>query len=428
VWLKSCYGILCVILSGTCGAVAAGEPAKMSLAQATETALSQHAAIKAAAERLVGSEGQRIQAQLRPNPTLSFQSENWRAWGNPSFGLGQDTDIFLYGSQTIETGRKRTRRIELAAHDTKIASLEKQAAEWNVRQEVKQAYLKALAAQKVLDLLTENIQYLDQVVAYHQARVEQGAMAEADLIRVQLERERNILARSAADAEAERFRIDLLRAMGVSQTSAEFTLEDVSPAPGAVFDLQPLVERARSTRIALRLGQAFVERAQANVELEKSHAKPDWSISLGYKRTAGFNTLLAGVTVPLPFFNRNEGNIFFSQSEVKHAELLLEASVTRATSEINAALAGIRRRRDLLSRMEKGILQQSEESLRISLGAYREGGADLLRLLDAQRVRNEVQLLFARTQMEYIIGIADLENAVGSEEFLVPKESQSVKP
>jgi len=43
-------------------------------------------------------------------------------------------------------------------------------------------------------------------------------------------------------------------------------------------------------------------------------------------------------------------------------------------------------------------------------------------------VRNEVRLMYARTQMEYMISLAELENAAGVENLLLPKEAQRVKP
>ena len=73
----------------------------------------------------------------------------------------------------------------------------------------------------------------------------------------------------------------------------------------------------------------------------------------------------------------------------------------------------------MLNQLEKGMVERADESWRISLAAYQQGGADLLRLLDAQRVRNEVRLLFTRTQIEYRISQAELENSVGEENIVL---------
>jgi outer membrane protein TolC len=59
------------------------------------------------------------------------------------------------------------------------------------------------------------------------------------------------------------------------------------------------------------------------------------------------------------------------------------------------------------------LRDKAQESARISLAAYREGGADLLRLLDSERTRSEVQLLHFRTLGEYQQSRVALETAVG---------------
>jgi len=82
----------------------------------------------------------------------------------------------------------------------------------------------------------------------------------------------------------------------------------------------------------------------------------------------------------------------------------------------------------MLQSMQKGVLERAEESWRISNAAYQEGGADLLRLLDAQRVRNEIRLLFVRTQMEYRLNLTELESAVGEENLVLSEEILRVAP
>jgi outer membrane protein TolC len=91
-------------------------------------------------------------------------------------------------------------------------------------------------------------------------------------------------------------------------------------------------------------------------------------------------------------------------------------------SSVLVALAAVRRRHATIQDLQKGMIERAEQFWRISLAAYQEGGADLLRLLDAQRVRNEVQLLFTTTEMEYRISMAELESAVGEENIVLSAE------
>lgn len=406
-------------------------PADLTVAQAVDIALSRHAGLQAAAARLRGAAGLESQAALRPNPEFFVQSENWRFAGNPGFRPLEELDLFAYVAQPVERGAKRLRRAELARQDTRIAALELEALRWKVRQDVRQSFLRGVLAWKQVELMEENGRYFQQIIDYHRARVEQGATAEADLIKVLLERERLSLAESAAALDVDRAHADLTRAMGLPGPPRPLRLTD-SPAPpagpGPPLAWEGLVQLARTRRAEAQLADARVVRARAEAEVQKSLAKPDWNLLFGYKRTAGFDTLLGGISVPLMVFDRNQGNIIHSLSEVERAEHAQRAVLAQIESEVAAALATMRRRAAMLGQLEKGMVERADESWRISLAAYQQGGADLLRLLDAQRVRNEVRLLFTRTQIEYRISRAELENSVGDENVVLAEGLLRVQP
>lgn len=391
-------------------------PSDLTPTLAVERALSRHAALEAAAAGVEGVQSLVRQAGLRPNPAFSFQSENWRFGGSPGFQPGRELDLFAYLSQPIETASKRERRLSAVREEGKLAELEREGLSWRIRQEVKRAFWTAAGAARQAQLLADNRRYFTQVIDYHRVRVQEGAMAEADLMKVELEGERLQLAQRAAEADQERARLDLLRAMGEPPPVGAFRLvSDEAARPAAPPSGSALVERARTQRTEVKLARAVIERARAQLGLQQALARPDWTVVLGYKRTAGYDTVLAGVTVPLPLHNRNQGNIGHSAAEIDRAQALLRAALAQVETELSAALTALRRRQEMLEQMQTGMLDRAEQGWRVALAAYQEGGIDLLRLLDAQRARHEVQLLHARTQQEYRVSWVDLETAVGEE-------------
>jgi outer membrane protein, heavy metal efflux system len=449
-----------LLLSGllTVPALAADLPV-LSLTEALERALSRHALIAAAESRLRSAEGLVVQARAHPNPAFTFQMENWRFEGAPAFQPAQDVDWFAFVSQRIETGGKRARRTDAGKQNTGLAALELELLKWNVRQEVRRAYYRALLAQKRLQMMTENNESFQQIVEYHRFRVREGAMAEADLVKVELEAARLGLERETGALESERSRFELLKAIGQSATRASFHLADPGGAPfpgtsiqqtavgvsdpvaqprassvqgrsqpfastqsSTTVSLEPLLQVARQKRLEVQLGQAMVEQSRAKLALDKTQAHPDWSVLWGYKRTAGFNTLMAGVSVPLPFFDRNQGAIASGSSELDRAQSQLRSTLAEVETEVAAALGRFRRRYSMLSQMRERVLDQAEESFRISLAAYQEGGTDLLRLLDAQRSRNEIRLLQTQAEIAYQVSLIELEAAAGQENLSISQE------
>ncbi len=405
-------------------------PAELDLATAIRLSLENHPALKASTAAVAGTEGLIQQGRLRPNPLFTVQTENWRFGGDPSFHVGSDLDLFAYLSQPFELGGKREQRVALAEQERTIARLRHQQLEWQIRQEVRRSFWQAFLAQREFELLEENARLFEQITNYHEIRVREGAMAEADLIRVRLEEERLQLTREEAAVQTERSRMDLIRAMGGGLYRPDFKLvgDPMTSLPDGGIGVSELVDRALQVRPDLQATAAEVERARRRVHLEQAQALPDWDLIFGYKRTEGFNTVLAGVSIPLPVFDRNEGNILFHRSEVDRTEARLEQYRRRTRTEVEGALSTLARRVSMLRQIEQGMLQRAEESWQISLAAYREGATDLLRLLDAQRSRNEVRLLRIRTRLELQMSLVDLEDAVGVENLAIGLETVGVQP
>ncbi len=377
----------------------------LSEAEAVRTAIATHPLLAAAAERTAAAGGRAAQAALRPNPHFVFQSENWRR-----DGAAGERDTFAYLTQPIELGGKRQRRIESAAASLRRAEFEKELLARQIAGRVRQAYWAAAGAERIQELWLENVRNFQQIVGYHEARVKEGAMAEADLIKVQLEAGRQALAANSAALEAGRARIQLLREMGQKDFAAvrfADALEASGPPPAAD------IERALAERTEIRLARQSIDLARANAREQQAARTPNLDFSVGLKRTAGFNTLMGGVNLPLPLFNRNQGAINGSAAEVRAAESELAAALALVRAEVEAAGVEVEIRHRQMAALLASSLERAQESSRIARAAYVEGGADLLRLLDAERVRIEMEVLYARSLAEFRQSVAALETAMG---------------
>lgn len=403
----------------TLGLQAQPLPRTLELDQAIEIALSRHADLDAARAAIDARAGSTRQAGLSPNPVLSLQTENWRFYGNPGFSASRDLDLFAWVSVPIETARKRTRRVELAEADERIAEYERQLAAWRIRQSVKKAYWNALATVSDVKMLERSRETLERLEDYHEVRVRLGATAEVDLIKVQVEVGRSELALSGAEMEVSRAKIAVLEAMGIAELSAGFELRQPDAWPVDVsWDnaeaTRQTAEKALAHRVEILLSRAQVERARAAVELQRSLARPDVRPYVGYKRTNEFNTLVGGISIPLPVRDDNAGRIGEALAEVRRREAALRAAEARISAQVATAVETVRRRSEMLRSMETGVLDRARETSRIALAAYQEGGVELLDVLDAQRAQNELDLFHSRLVFDYQLSWVDLETASGT--------------
>jgi cobalt-zinc-cadmium efflux system outer membrane protein len=383
----------------------------LTLDEAVGTALGRHPLLAEGQRRIEAAQGQQKQAGLWMNPKLILQSENTRLPGDAPFVFGRDTDNFAYLQQTFETAGKRGKRVELASQGMRSAELELAVLRRQVAREVSLAYWAAAGMQRVHELLLETEKTFQQIVEYHEIRVREGAMAESDLLRVRLEAGRIAMAGNNAKLEAARARIELFRAMGATAFPEVRFLEplEVKEDRGVAVEVAGALEK----RPEVQLAKARLEQARRALVVTQANARPNFDALFGYKRTSGYNTMIGGVQVDLPFLNRNQGNVETAGAEIRAAEANLAATEAIVRAEVEAAGAEYEMRRKQVTEFLGQIRRQAAETAQIAQSAYRLGGADLLRLLDAERLRIEIDQLNYRAMMEYRQSIAVLEYATG---------------
>lgn len=394
-------------------AAAAPAQTKLTLQEAVQRALSEHPLLKAGEQRIAVAHGERKQAGLSPNPQLVLQQENLRFSGSPAFPYWTETDTFAFLRQNFETKGKRQRRVEAASTAVTRAELERQLLARHIAANVKRAYWAAAGARRIHELLLEAAKNFLLIVEYHEIRVKEGAMAEADLLRIRLESERLTLAATHAALRAEQETINLYREMGEGDFPVAVVFDSLQEPGTEVSQADP--QRALEDRTEMKLARLAVEQAQAGLRLEQAYSRPNVEGVLGYKRTTGLNTLMAGLQFDLPFRNRNQGRIAAASAQIAAArsELASTTAVVRAEVAIAENDYQVRRRQILESL--RPMLKQATESSEIAQAAYREGGWDLLRLLDAERLRIETQSLYYQALSEYQQSIAALDTALGVE-------------
>jgi cobalt-zinc-cadmium efflux system outer membrane protein len=384
---------------------------RLTLAGAVSQALTGNPQMDAAAARVGAAEGLRLQAGLGPNPRLILQRENAPAAGNQTYSYLRDADWYAFMAQIIETGGKRYRRVDLATENLRRSELERQLQRQRIISRVSTAYWAAAGAVRVRDLLKQEVTSFDQVVRFHRDRVREGATPEVDLLRIEVERDRLASSAISAAQEGERTSIALFREMAKTDFPAvEFVDAIEQPHPVASLTLDHVLEQ----RVEMELAREGVQQARANLRLQEANARTDPDVHLGYKRTAGFDTLYAALQIPLPARSRNQGQIAAAVAEINVAEASLAAAEALVRSEVENARRNYESFQKLLDETLRPMRERSGEVYRIVDAAYRETGSDILKLLDAERTKIETEVMYVRTLSEFQQSAVALETAQGN--------------
>jgi cobalt-zinc-cadmium efflux system outer membrane protein len=388
-----------------------GAQTELSLQQAVERALDARPSLKADAERVAAAEGLKQQAAARPNPEVQYQNENLR----PGQDFTNDVDTLAFVVQPLDILGKRDRRIEAADKGVARTQAELNQARWQVVHDVKLAYWEARGAQQSREVLRNTVDTFRQIIEYHDAQLSVGAIAEQDVLRIRLEGERLQITASLAAMRAQRAQLALFKAMGQSDFTDVVLTEPIDTRSAAPLP----VEQVLAQRPDMTVARASLSEAEARARLQDVLARPDLSVTFGYKRSqlpgtlTGSNTAIAGFAVRVPLFDRNEGNRAAAAAETRRQAHLLAATQAGVLADYRSASQEYELRRAEAVTTLEPLREHAATIASISQAAYTQGGGDLLRLLDAQRARLDAELAWLQGMVEYQQSIVNLEAAEG---------------
>jgi len=398
-----------LVLVSPCGFAEDPPVQVLSLRDAITSAINKRPELQAAAQVEASTAQLRRQAGFIPNPRLFYQSENLR----PGVDFTQGVDTYAYATEVLEVSGRRGARIATADSAVNRSQLTFEQQKRSIELRVAQTYWDTLRLQYLRLLAEQSVGYYREILDYNEKRFNEGKIAAADLLRVRLEEARaegNTESSGLAEAEAKQ---RLAREMGLAtagnwRLSESFELLSEANNPDSA-------DSPQNDRIEVKLAQQAIDTARANLRTQKAQWRPDVDALFGYKRTAGFNTMIAGFQMNLPIFDRNQAAVAAARFEVEANRSTLSAVEHQNASDLALARMSYETWKRQVTNRYRPLLDQAVDIANISRAAYREGGTDLLRLLDAERLRVDTQSAWVEALGNYHQSVLSLEYAEGLE-------------
>ncbi|HEK1684987.1 TPA: TolC family protein [Pseudomonas putida] len=395
--------LICLL---SASAVAQAGPG-LTLNQALDAAFADNPDLAAVRQALGIAEGERRQAGLIPNPELSWEREDTRRETST-------TTVML--SQALELGGKRGARVEVAKAGQDIARLELERQGNGLRADVTQAFHAALRAQTAVELAEQSKALTERGLRVVQARVAAGQSSPVEATRadVQLAQALAQLRRAEAD------RVVAWQALARLTGSADvaFTQLDGSGLlPGPAPQAEALLGKVEQT-VEWRLAAAQIERGEAALGSEKAQRIPNLTVSLGsqYSREDRERVNVVGLSMPLPLFDRNQGNVLAASRRADQARDLRNAVELRLRSDTRSALSQWAMAMAEVNAYDRTILPSARQAVDTATRGFERGKFAFLDVLDAQRTLIEARGQYldalasasdARAQVERIYGQLD---------------------
>ena len=398
----------------------------VTLDEAIQMALQHNHNMLALMTTIQQSQAEEITQNLRPNPTL-FADWEYLPLGspanqNPGIYSGQSTKDYLNNntegdiglSYLIERGGKRHDRLQ-AQKD--ITAQTRSLVEDNGRGltfQVATLFYNVQLAESTLELAQKDVKSFQETVDISEHQYKAGGISENDYLMIKLQ-----LLQFESDLEqAQLARVqslsDLRQLLGYESVSQNYDVAgpfEYQPVKGNLEDLQL---KALQNRPDLRAAQQGVTAANSQLTLQKAIAQQDVTVQGNYSHVNAINTATIYGSIPLPIFNRNQGEIAKARFAITQAQELEKATNGQALTDVYDAYQGLRTNDKLVLLYISKYLDAATRSRDISVYAYRHGGISLLNFLDAERSYRATQLAYRQALASYLLALEQLRQAVGT--------------
>jgi cobalt-zinc-cadmium efflux system outer membrane protein len=374
-----------------------------------------------AAERDVGiASGQSIQAGALINPELSYEQDN--SFGSGRYRGTRSAETTLQISQLFELFGKRDARIAAGRAALDTAAIQRKAVRLEVLSETAIAFLGVLGNQRRIQILDEQVAAIDRLTPLLQRQVDAGASSQAETGRAQV-------ASDLVKADRERVRA----ALASARRELAVLMGDTSPKYSAVSGRLEAVGRPSSFQSVVaaidanpQLVRWTAVYAQRNAELLMARLRPypDVRLSAGWRHfnDTGDDAVRLGISIPIPVFDQNQGNIISAEQslaktraerEANRAALIVLAG--RAYDSLQGALRELAILRD-------STIPKARQAADAIFEGYGQGRFSLLEVLDAQASVAQARLREQEAQQNFHIAVATIEGLVGNP-FTLARES-----
>jgi len=390
---------------------------RISLDDAIRLALQHNHALQALRSTIQQSLAEETTANLRPNPTLGLDAQYLPIFQPNQFSsdyIDQQAQFDAGVGYLFERGRKRQHRLKAAQDQTALVRSQVSDSERQLVFNVGQQFIDALLAESTLEFAQQDLDSFQKTVDISQARLRAGDLSEGDFLKIKLQ-----LLQFQTDVSAARLaKLQSLAALrqllGFESVPDDFDVQGTLAYQPVYANLNELKSLAAINRPDLRAAQLAVTAAESQLALQQANGKMDITGTFNYTHTAGLNTGAFYYNMPLPIFNRNQGEIARAHYAITQAQEQASETTQQVSTDVVQAYENLRTNDEIVRLYQGGYVDQAKQSREISEYAYQKGAASLLDFLDAERTYRANQLAYRQALANYMLALEQMRQAVGT--------------
>ena len=404
-----------------------GPPDGLTLDHAIDRLVSQNLDLRAKQLEIPQARADVLTASLRANP-IFFADSQLVPYGSDSVRRPDGpTQYDVNLTHPLDISHKRQARTAVAARALEVMEAQYQNEVRLAIQNLYNAFVDLLAARETVRYLQTSVKGLDEVLRAYQALYDKKNATSADVDQAKSDRALAVVGLLDAEEAIRQRKLVLGELLGLPPDQAERlelrgTIYDLAPPPPPAEDLIPLALANRPDVIAFRLG---ITLAQANVPLQRASRFQDayllfqpytWQNNAPYGKQSGASWAV-GITVPMPVYNRNQGNIERARINVYQTEVQLAYQERRVETEVQQAIKEYRVSGQVARQIRTDVMPGLERAYRDRLQLFQEGEVTKFVFLDSQRKYNEMAKAYLDAAVRHRRSMLGLNTVVGQREL-----------
>ena len=407
--------LLFLLLAGKmCAQQVAGT---LTLKEAEQRFLERNLSLIAERYNIDMAQAQVLQAKLFENPVISLEQNVYNRLNGKYFDFGKEGEAVVEIEQVIHLAGQRNKQVRLEKINKEIAEYQFEEVMRTLRQELNEKFVEVYFLSKSIAIYEKEVNSLQVLLGGMKIQQEKGNISLMEISRLEsmlfsLRKEKNERENDLLTTRGElNLLLNLPEDTQVQLSLDEEVLQQLDLSQLSFADLQAIINERPDQKIA----RSTVNASRANLKLQKSMAFPEFSVKGNYDRVGNFiNDYFAiGVSLSVPIFNRNQGNIKAARFSIQQAGVQQEYAANRADMELFTAYTSLEKATQLYQSTNMDLERNFEKLITGVNENFTRKNISLLEFIDYYDSYKETCIQLYEIKKNVFLAMENLNTVVG---------------
>lgn len=407
--------LLFLLLAGKmCAQQVAGT---LTLKEAEQRFLERNLSLIAERYNIDMAQAQVLQAKLFENPVISLEQNVYNRLNGKYFDFGKEGEAVVEIEQVIHLAGQRNKQVRLEKINKEIAEYQFEEVMRTLRQELNEKFVEVYFLSKSIAIYEKEVNSLQVLLGGMKIQQEKGNISLMEISRLEsmlfsLRKEKNERENDLLTTRGElNLLLNLPEDTHVQLSLDEEVLQQLDLSQLSFADLKAIINERPDQKIA----RSTVNASRANLKLQKSMAFPEFSVKGNYDRVGNFiNDYFAiGVSLSVPIFNRNQGNIKAARFSIQQAGVQQEYAANRADMELFTAYTSLEKATQLYQSTNMDLERNFEKLITGVNENFTRKNISLLEFIDYYDSYKETCIQLYEIKKNVFLAMENLNTVVG---------------